>query len=87
MDNKQLAHFLDCMIGFKSIGTAGDQEIQAPISPELRSFIIGRLGEETPSCGYQALKRIDETRALARLLREALQGLDRFHLLAEDFGK
>lgn len=52
LDRTQVVHFVDLLVGFDSIGAAGDQEVQRPISPEVRSFIIARLGDRTPSSVY-----------------------------------
>ncbi|MDB5848253.1 MAG: hypothetical protein JWP29_2005 [Rhodoferax sp.] len=70
MDTHQAAAFLEFMIGFKSIGVAGDEEITVPVCPEMRAFVVARLGENTPSYYNQMVRVPGQAAAMAGLLRE-----------------
>lgn len=76
MDKLQLEEFLDLLVGWRSLGVAGDEEIAEPRSPELRTFIIARLGVETPSSGRNVVRGRQLGRPLAALLREVADGID-----------
>ena len=86
MDNAQLIHFLEPMLNYKVIGVDQNGDVvtsHEAICPELRSFIVARLGALTPVSSYRAV--IPDTRyrgykdgpaALAALLREVADGID-----------
>lgn len=78
LDKLQLQQFIDNMVGFRTVGAAQDEELQVPVSPEMRNFVIARIGELTPSLGYYCLQRADQREALARLLREVSDSLFEF---------
>lgn len=90
MDDTQLMAFCDYMIGERSLGGTPEDPIGTPYSPELRAFIVGRLGMDTPDSGYSMIfatrypnakhsKKDDyirQTKAFAAMLREVADILD-----------
>lgn len=78
LDRTQVASFVHYMIGFECIGIAGDQEVDRPVCPEMRAFIIGILGEKTPSSGHTMIRNKDEMRNMAAFLRSVADNLDDF---------
>lgn len=85
MDRTQLVAFCDYLIGDRIVGgnDPGDP-VGTPYSPELRAFILGRLGDATPVAGYAIVPHPGRGRgevwtaqadALAALLREVADGL------------
>jgi hypothetical protein len=52
MDLSQVRAFVDYMVGWKEIGVAEDSAVSTPCSPEVRAFLLARLGDKTPSGGY-----------------------------------
>jgi hypothetical protein len=88
MDRTQLVAFVDYMIGERNVGGEVDGDpVGAPYSPELRAFILGRLGDNMPVGAYYIFpapppsnyKRredwVKQADALAALLREVADGL------------
>ncbi len=76
MDKAQLNAFVDYMIGWRTVGVAGEEELTAPLCPEMRSFVIARLGDKTPVHGYDAVRDHNGCGgALASLLHEVADGL------------
>lgn len=83
MDNTQLAAIIDYMIGGRTVGGTADEPIETPYSPELRAFVVARLGDDTPDSGYRILYGrarnelyARQARAFAALLREVADGFD-----------
>lgn len=86
MDKSQLTAFVDYMIGEHPIGIIGTsvgevgsaEPIYAPTCPEMRAFVLARLGDNMPVNGWSAISHHDKThaKALAALLREVADGLD-----------
>lgn len=83
MDHLQLAAFIDYAVGFRVVGNAENEAVEVPHSPELRSFILARLGENTPRYGAWIVGRraVDVTagksaKAFATMLREVADGID-----------
>ena len=86
MDRSQLIAFCDYMIGDRVVGgqDAGDS-VGTPHSPELRAFIVARLGDLTPGSGYHLVTMrtnshhphvASQAKAFAALLREVADGID-----------
>lgn len=86
LDRSQLIAFCDYMIGDRVVGGSdpGDP-VGTPYSPELRAFVVARLGDDTPGAGYTLVPHAGSNRnqrwarqanALAALLREVADGLD-----------
>jgi hypothetical protein len=85
MDRAQLVAFCDYMIGDRVVGgTDPGDPVGTPYSPELRAFIVARLGDDTPGSGYAIVPQAGRDRgalwtrqatALAALLREVADGL------------
>ena len=86
MDRSQLIAFCDYMTGDRVVGgqDAGDP-VGTPHSPELRAFIVARLGDLTPGSSYHLVTMrtntnrpyvAPEAKALAALLREVADGID-----------
>lgn len=86
MDRTQLQAFCDYMIGERVVGGSdpGDP-VGTWHSPELRAFILARLGELTPGAGFHIVawpgRKLREDweqqrRAFAALLREVADGID-----------
>jgi hypothetical protein len=76
MDNTQVTHFVDYMIGHRSLGVdANGQEIVAPMAPEMLAFVVARLGKATPHHGFDCFRRPEYARAMAALLREVADAL------------
>ena len=79
MDRLQTSQFIDLLSGFKTIGVADDEAVRVPHSPELRAFIVGYLGENTPDHGdYIVYSGHDRHRAaaLSAFLREVADSID-----------
>lgn len=78
MDALQVQQFLDCMIGWKPIGVDGNgDEIIVPVSPEMRAYVVARLGMETPNHGYDALRSHQKAAPVINLLREVADSMER----------
>jgi hypothetical protein len=87
MDDTQIQACLDYMIGERMLGgaVAGD-EITTPHSPELRAFMVARLGDQMPRSGYSLVRLREhpgyrdgvnaQAKALAALLREVADAID-----------
>lgn len=76
MDKAQLNAFVDYMIGWRTVGATNEGELTTPTCPEMRSFVLARLGEKTPTHGYDAVRDYKGCgTALAALLHEAADGL------------
>lgn len=76
MDKAQINAFVDYMIGWHSVGATNDGEVLNPICPEMRAFVIARLGEKTPAHGYDAVRDHQGCgTAFAALLHEVADGL------------
>lgn len=77
MDRLQVSAFADYLTGWRAVGVdSGGEEVSAPISPEMRAFVVAFLGDNTPNSGYLMLRRKEEMRALASFLREIACSLD-----------
>lgn len=88
MDDAQLMAFCDYMIGRRVVGGNADEPTETPHSPELRAFIVARLGARIPDSGYRAAIGVlqqsrlrnphyeCQTKAFAALLREVADGID-----------
>jgi hypothetical protein len=85
MDMQQLMTVIDYMVGGRSVGGTVDEPLETPHSPELRAFIVGRLGELTPAYGSQVVmfskyrvnpETIKKSKAFAAFLREIADGID-----------
>lgn len=84
MDTTQLTAFCEYMIGDRVVGGDADDPAGTPHSPELRAFILARIGADTPTMGYQVASQVwrdrggyeRQAKALAALLREVADGLD-----------
>ena len=85
MDQAQLIAFCDYAIGDRVVGghDASDP-VGTPHSPELRAFVVGKIGALTNS-GYQLATLRDtkawphiteQANAFAALLREVADGID-----------
>lgn len=79
MDKTQLQHFLGCMIGWRSLGAAGDEEISTPVCPEMKSFLVGKLGDMAPRYLDDVMRNPEKCIALAALLRDAADMLNAIH--------
>lgn len=79
MDRVQLQQFLHCMIGFKTIGFTGSLEVKDHICPEMRSFLIGKMGSLVPVDVRRAASNAASGLALAAVLREAADALTDLH--------
>lgn len=84
MDKIQIAAFIDYAIGWRTLGgaDAGDP-VATPHSPELRAFVVARLGEDTPHYASWLINRrsVDaaaarQAKAFSALLREVADGID-----------
>lgn len=76
MDKAQLNAFVDYMIGWRTVGAADEQELTAPTCPEMRAFVVARLGDKTPLHGYDAVRNYNDCgTVLAVLLHEVADGL------------
>jgi|HubBroStandDraft_2_1064218.scaffolds.fasta_scaffold292912_3 hypothetical protein len=86
LDRTQLMAFCDYVIGDRVVGGREERaEVCTPHSPELRAFIVARLGELTPSGGYTVVAHIgrptsntawyNQAIAFAALLREVADGI------------
>jgi hypothetical protein len=80
MDKTQLRYFLDCLVGFRTVGATTEEEVTEPMCAEMRGFITGRLGDLTPIHGHQAMHGAPQAKAMAALLREAADALDALHV-------
>lgn len=84
MDNAQLIAFCDYMIGGRVVGGTAEEPAETPHSPELRAFIVARIGDDTPYAGFQIVNQQRRNPVYARqakafaaaLLREAADGID-----------
>lgn len=87
MDKTQLTAFIDYMVGDRTTGGNSDDPSGTPHSPELRAFILARLGDETPAASYYIVPQppghrarseasTKQAKALAALLREVADGID-----------
>jgi hypothetical protein len=85
MDDTQVRAFIDYMVGDRTVGSADNEEVGTPHSPELRAFVVARLGDLTPAHGYYMLparrsnlrsKETAQAKALAGLLREVADAID-----------
>lgn len=83
MDNAQLAAVIDYMTGGRVVGGTVEEPAETPHSPELRAFIVARLGESAPHAGYGPVFHrkhneafAQQAKALAALLREIADGID-----------
>ena len=86
MDRTQLIAFLDYMIGDRILGGCSGEEVGTPHSPELRTFITARLGDQTPffahhllpfrGLSFRAENQTVAAKALAALLREVADAID-----------
>lgn len=88
MDDAQLMAFCDYMIGGRVVGGNADEPTETPHSPELRAFIVARLGALIPDSGYRAVIGVlqqsrlrnphyeCQSKAFAALLREVADGID-----------
>lgn len=82
MDKSQVIAFLDFLVGYRSIGVdSNGDEVEVPICPEARAFVVGRLGVMTPANGWRCVT--DGTPAgrskaltVARMLREVVDYLE-----------
>lgn len=79
MDSTQASHLVDYMVGERLLNAdANGNEFTAPFSPELKAFIIARLGDDIPLSGYDAFTRHQKKgRALVAFLREAADAIER----------
>ena len=87
MDERQTIAFCDYAIGERVVGgrDPGD-EITTPHAPELKAFVVARLGDLTPHyCHYlhpanrgshQHAEWAPRSKAFADLLREVADGID-----------
>lgn len=86
MDKTQLKAFYDYMIGGRPVGGAADEPVETPHSPELRAFVIGRVGDAVPPYAHflipanrgsaQHAEWAPKSKAIANLLREVADGID-----------
>ena len=83
MDQTQLAAVIDYMIGCRTLGGTSEDSYETPNSPELRAFIVARLGSDIPSSGYRIVVGrgrnelyTRQGKAMAGLLREIADGID-----------
>lgn len=83
MDRSQLIAFCDYAIGARTVGSDGADTIDTPHSPELRAFIVARLGDLTPANGHTVMTKHvgyprwpHQAKAFAALLREVADGID-----------
>ena len=90
MDGTQLNAFCDYMIGNRVVGgTDPADPVGMPCAPELRAFILARLGDKMPSNGWNITTRlcnagersrhscfVEQAKAFAALLREVADGID-----------
>jgi hypothetical protein len=83
MDKIQIIAFTDYAIGDRVVGSSDGEALTTPHSPELRAFIVARLGEDTPHhAGWLIHRpRVDaavarQAKAFAALLREVADGID-----------
>jgi hypothetical protein len=81
MDNTQLIAFCNYAFGNRTVGTADGESVETPHSPELRAFLVARLGDNTPNYGYWLVHRqsdmkvAQQAKAFADLLREVADGI------------
>ena len=84
MDRSQLVAFLDYAIGSRSVGSTDGETVETPHSPELRAFVVARLGDMTPRYatwivpgrGTPIKGEPEKGAAFAALLREVADGID-----------
>lgn len=83
MDNTQLITFIDYLTDGRTIGGSAEEPTETLHSPEMRAFIVARLGDAAPNNGYGVVtkrKRNEfyarQAKALAKLLREVADGID-----------
>jgi hypothetical protein len=86
MDRSQLYAFVNYAIGDRDIGTADGETITTPHSPELRAFVVARLGDAMPPYASAIVpyrgglqmgpKFAEQAKAFADLLREVADGID-----------
>jgi hypothetical protein len=88
VDRLQLDTFIEALIGWKTIGVNADgAEVQAHHCPELRAFVIARLGELTPVSAHNVWRQPRRAAALAALLREVADGIDPTGSVFENVGR
>ena len=81
MDRAQLNAVCDYMIGDRIVGgTDPGDPVSTPHCPELRAFVLGRLGDMTPQSGWHLTGMrqhyMPQVKAFAALLREIADGID-----------
>ena len=84
MDRTQLSAFLDYAIGERVIDSADGEDIITPHSPEIRGFIVARLGDKMPIRAWEIvptnsplpLAAKEKAQAFAQLLRKIADGID-----------
>jgi hypothetical protein len=77
MDKSQIEAVVHYMIGDYTVGSASDEELTRPHSPELKAFIRARLGEQTPPFGrYVLFPEHKTTKPFAAFLREIADFID-----------
>jgi hypothetical protein len=76
MDNTQLLVFLDAIIGWRTVGVAGEEEVSIPMAPEAKTFVGATLGDKAPRSEYDAMHNLEKGLALASLLRSAAEALE-----------
>lgn len=76
MDRTQADAFIDLLVGSKSLGVdSNGDEVGAPISPEMRAFIVARLGDKTPLHAHHMRRSPEMASRMAGLLREVADGI------------
>lgn len=73
---REMLQFLHLLTGEQSIGATADEEITAPISPQARAWMMGKLGEFfVPSVGVYNERQLPAYASVFRSLADQIDAL------------
>ena len=79
LDGTQVVAFIEYMTGFRCIAVNPEngEEFGPPYSPELRAFLVARMGDDMPVGGRSTVMRHQSNgRALVQFLRQAADSIE-----------
>jgi hypothetical protein len=76
VDKKAAEAFVDALIGWETLGVAGDEEITRPKAPEARAHLSAVLGEHMPVYANHARPGSLKAALLGAYLRSVADVLD-----------
>ena len=79
LDVTQVVAFIEYMTGFRCIAVNPEngEEFGPPYSPELRAFLVARMGRDVPFSGrYAVTREQSKGRALVQFLRQAADSIE-----------